>query len=177
MCLTCDADRRLEVWRSRQSHGGHGEGVHLCWGLHRRCVLCRWSEVDLIVKVVFKLLHQQKSRVDKNTPAGYCSSAHLSQQNLNSQTQPIPRWSRWSCVRLATCPPGLSPWSWSPSPCSRSHSSLATPPRPQAPSATPPGTGRETQTTCPLCLHLKNDTNRQKLCWIIHIQSCASKLI
>lgn len=60
MCLTCDACRRLEVWGSRKGHGGHSEGVHLSWRLHRRCVLCWWGEVDLIVKVVLKLLHGQK---------------------------------------------------------------------------------------------------------------------
>lgn len=63
MCLTCDADRRLEVGGPRQGHGGHSEGVHLSWGLHRRSVLCRGSEVDLILKVVLKLLNQQKTRV------------------------------------------------------------------------------------------------------------------
>ncbi len=58
--LTCDAGRRLEVWGSRQGHRGHSEGVNLGWGLHRRRVLCRRSEVDLIIKVVLKLLHQRK---------------------------------------------------------------------------------------------------------------------
>lgn len=160
MSLTCHAGRRLEVWGSRQSHRGHSEGVHLSWGLHRGSVLCRWSKVDLIIEVVFKLLNQQqKSRVDVNWL--------VSQQKLNSQTPSIllqpnsvfimcgPHGPRWSHVCLDSCLPGLSPWSWSPSPCSRSHNSLATPPRPRAPSGTPPGTGRETQTTCRLCFHLK----------------------
>lgn len=60
MCLTCDACRRLEVWGSREGHRGHSEGVHLGWRLHRRCVLSWRGEVDLIVKVVFKLLGEQK---------------------------------------------------------------------------------------------------------------------
>lgn len=58
MCPTCNARGRLEVWRSRQGHGGHSKGVHLGWGLHRRRVLCWRSEVDLIVKVVLEFLHQ-----------------------------------------------------------------------------------------------------------------------
>lgn len=61
------------------------------------------------------------------------------------------------------CLPGLSPWSWSPSPCNRSHSSLATPPRPQALSATPPGTSRATQKMCPLRFHLKRDKQGENM--------------
>lgn len=61
MCPTCDAARRLEVWWSREGYGGHGKGVHLSWGLHRRCVFCWWSEVDLILKVVLKFLHPIKT--------------------------------------------------------------------------------------------------------------------
>lgn len=58
MCMyqTCDAGRRLEVWRARQGHRRHSKGIDLSWGLHRRGVLCWRSEVDLIIKVIFKLL-------------------------------------------------------------------------------------------------------------------------
>lgn len=58
---TCDAARRLEVRWSREGYRGHGKGVHLSWGLHRGCVLCWWSEVNLILKVVLKLLHPIKT--------------------------------------------------------------------------------------------------------------------
>ncbi len=57
VCQTCDADSRLEVWGSWQGYGGNSEGIHLSWGLHRGRVLRRWSEVNLIIKVVLKLLH------------------------------------------------------------------------------------------------------------------------
>lgn len=183
-CLTCDADRRLEVWGSRQGHRGHSEGVHLGWGLHRGRVLCRGSEVDLIIEVVLKLLHQQKwVRQACHLLQHY--SAYLSQPKLNSQTLSFTihpysvfirygrHGRRWSGVCLATCLPGLSPWSWSPFPCSRSHSSLTTPPRPQAPSVTPPGTGRETLTTCPLCFHLKWEKQRENMLDHSHVLLCS----
>lgn len=62
MCVnwyqTCNAGWGLEVWGSRQGHGGHCKGVNLSWGLHGRRVLCWRGEVNLIIKVVLKLLSQ-----------------------------------------------------------------------------------------------------------------------
>lgn len=66
VCPTCDTSRRLKVWGARQGHRGHSEGVHLSWRLHRRRVLRRWGEVNLIVKVVLKLLHEEQNEL--NTP-------------------------------------------------------------------------------------------------------------
>lgn len=67
MCLTCEASRWLEVWGSRQGHRRNSEGVHLSWRLHRGRVFCRRGEVDLIVKMVLKLLHQRKTNTEIKT--------------------------------------------------------------------------------------------------------------
>lgn len=69
MSSTCDAARRLEVRWSRKGYGGHIKRVHFSWGLHRRCVLCWRSEVDLIVKVVLKLLSSTKIKTDERLDA------------------------------------------------------------------------------------------------------------
>lgn len=66
---TCHAARWLEVQWSRKGYGGHCKGVHFSWGLHRRCVLCWWSEVDLIVKVVLKLLSSTKIKIEEQLDA------------------------------------------------------------------------------------------------------------
>lgn len=69
MCPTCDAARRLEVQWSRKGYRGHGKSVHFSWGLHRRSVLCWWSKVDLIVKVVLKLLSSTKIKIEERLDA------------------------------------------------------------------------------------------------------------
>lgn len=55
--LTCYPGQ-LEVWRSRHGHLWHSQRVHLSWRLHGRGVFCWRGEVNLILKVVFKLLNK-----------------------------------------------------------------------------------------------------------------------
>lgn len=131
------------------------EGVSSAGGV-KSISSSKWSSNSCIVK------NKEWIKTGRDTTAHMLHNSNLNSQTLSITIHPHsvfirsgPHGSRWSCACLATCLPRLSPWSWSPSPCSRSRNSLATPPRPQAPSETPPGTGRETQTTCPLCFHLK----------------------
>lgn len=141
MSPTCDAARWMELQWSRKGYGGHGKGVHFSWGLHRRRVL-RWrGEVDLIVKVVLELLSSTTIQTEEQLDA---TSIYRMRPPLGAVQ-------------------GLPPWSLSPSLCSRSHNSLATPQRPQEPSTTPAGTHRGTVAVCPLCPHLRVGEQTQSM--------------
>ncbi len=105
MFLTCYPGQ-LEVRGSREGHRWNSECVHLCRRLHRRGVL-RWGrEINLIRKVVFKLLIHYKSHFNN-------SDNEETLLNCSNSTD-------WTCSKQLTL--FHSPWSWCLALCSRKHS-------------------------------------------------------